>query len=132
VKHPWTSAVVALFVAAGAAIAAAPGQVARPGEISRAEVWVQNGKSESIPVTLHDVDADRPVRVTVWNGAPSSPPPPPVPVRVVGQQWEYQTARVTPDNAAGTLTRLGSEGWETTGIAWTSPDGTTLLMKRTR
>jgi hypothetical protein len=26
----------------------------------------------------------------------------------------------------------GAAGWETTGIAWTTADGTTLLMKRPR
>jgi hypothetical protein len=129
-KYPRTSAVVALLLASGAAILAARTQVARPGEIPRPEVWIQNGRDQPVPVSLHDVDGG-PIRVTVWNGDPGSAPSPPVPVRAVRPTWEYQTVHVTPDTAAAALNRLGDQGWETTGIAWPGQDGTTLLMKRT-
>lgn len=120
---------VALLVAAGAAITAAPGQTGRPGEITRAEVWVQNRDGESIPVTLHDVRVDKPIRVAVVNGEPAFPP---VPVRTARSQWEYQTVRVSPDDASAQLSGLGNQGWEATGVAWPAGDRTILLLKRAR
>jgi hypothetical protein len=132
VKSPLSYAAVALLVAGGSAITAAPGQVARPGEVTKAEVWVQNRKSEPISVSLHEVDMDTPIRVTVWNGEPSSHAPNPVTVRVARPVWDYQTASVTSDSAARVLKALGAQGWETTGIAWTDADGTTLLLKRSQ
>jgi hypothetical protein len=133
VKSPLSYAAVALFVAGGSAITAAPGQVSRPGEPTKAEVWVQNRKSEPIPVSLHEVDVEAPIRVTVWNGEPSSHAPNPVSVRVTRAVWDYQTARVTSESAARLLNALGAQGWEATGIAWPEADGiTTLLLTRPR
>jgi hypothetical protein len=130
VKNRLTPAAVALFVAGGAAIIAAPGQFGRPGEISRAEVWVQNRESEPIPVTLHDVSVEKPIRVTIWNGEPTSGAPP-VPVRAARPLWEYQTIRVNAADAPGRLSALGNEGWETTGIVWPAAGAdTVLLLKR--
>jgi hypothetical protein len=132
VKSPLSCAAVALFIAGGSAITAAPGQVPRPGEMTKAEVWVQNRKSEPIPVTLHEVDVNSPIRVTVWNGEPGSQALNPVSVRIARPVWDYQTARVTSESATRVLTELGAQGWETTGISWPEPDGTMLLMKRSR
>ncbi|HUC75190.1 MAG TPA: hypothetical protein VMS04_07865 [Vicinamibacterales bacterium] len=130
-KSRLTPAAVALFVAGGAAIIAAPGQFGRPGEISRAEVWVQNRDTEAIPVTLHDVSVEKPIRVSIWNGEPTSGAPP-VPVRVARPLWEYQTVRVSSADASGRLNALGNEGWETTGIVWPVGADTMLLLKRPR
>ncbi|HEX4565244.1 MAG TPA: hypothetical protein VH138_01385, partial [Vicinamibacterales bacterium] len=98
-KSPLSCAAVALFIAGGSAITAAPGQVPRPGEMTKAEVWVQNRKTEPIPVTLHEVDVTSPIRVTVWNGEPGSQALNPVSVRIARPVWDYQTARVTSESA---------------------------------
>jgi hypothetical protein len=118
--------VIAMTV--GGAAVAALGQTVRPGEIGRAEVWIKNDDSETIPVRIHEADARTPLRVTVVSSAASAP----VPVSVTRPQWEYQTVRVTLENAAGVLQNLGGQGWETTGVAWPAADATTLLMKRVR
>ncbi len=129
-----TSATVALLIA-GASAVSAPGQTtARPGDIPRPDVWVTNrGSSEAIPVDLRDANLGQPLGVRILNGDRSSPIPP---MRVTSAQttWEYRTATVKPDDQLGrTMTALGAEGWETTGIAWPGGDaGTMVLLKRPR
>jgi hypothetical protein len=109
-------------------IATAPGQV-RPGEMTRAEVWVQN---ESIPVDLRHANLDSPLRVFVVNGGTSGTPP--VPVTVVPKTWEYRSVIVAAGaDAAAALGTLGTQGWEATGVALPAPNGgAQLLMKRPR
>jgi len=126
---------VALLVA-GASAVSAPGQypTARPGDIPRPDVWVMNhGNSEAIPVDLRQANLDRPLEIHVVNGERNSSIPP-VRVSVAQTTWEYRTATVKPDEQlARTLSALGAEGWETTGIAWPGGDGgTMLLFKRPR
>jgi hypothetical protein len=130
-----SSAAMALLVA-GASAVSAPTQnpTARPGDIPRPDVWVMNhGNAEAIPVDLREANLGRPLEIHVVNGERNSSIPP---VRVTAAQttWEYRTATVKPDDQlARTMTALGAEGWETTGIAWPGGDGGTLvLLKRPR
>ena len=128
---------LAIAAAIGTATAAAPGQTTRrPGEATRADVWIQNGRSEPVPVTVQSVEADRPIRVLIANGDPSlRPPTAPVPVRTARAEWEYArfTLKSTPDGIAE-LNALGQQGWEATGVSSPSPagDGSILLLKRAR
>lgn len=119
---------LALLGASGVAVE--PGQL-RPGEMTKAEVWIRNGASEAVPVALTAVGYDKPLRVVVTNGdAPSSPP---VRVRLVPTTWEYRAVVVkTGDDTAAALARPGLEGWETTGIVMPRDDGNMLLLKRPR
>jgi hypothetical protein len=135
VRELFTSATVALLVA-GASAVSAPGQypTARPGDIPRPDVWIMNrGNSEAIPVDLRETNLGRPLGIRVLNGERDSSIPP---MRVTAAQttWEYRTTTVKPDDQlARTMSALGAEGWETTGIAWPGGDaGTTLLLKRPR
>ena len=105
-----------------------------PGMPTQARVWVMNsGRTEEVPVHLRDVTLDAPLRVHVSNGEPGSGSPNSLRVQLVPSLWDYRTITVKPsDDAARMLAQPGAEGWETTGIAWTTADGTTLLLKRPR
>ena len=133
VREILTSATVALLVA-GASAVSAPGQQAtvRPGDIPRPDVFVVNhGASEAIPVDLRESNLGRPLDVHVVNGDGDSSP---LRVRPSRTTWEYRTALVKPnDQLARTMSDLGAEGWETTGIAWPGGEaGTMVLLKRPR
>jgi hypothetical protein len=122
-----------------AAMVAAPGQTQRPGEMTKALVWVENREAkEAIPITIQDASRDlAPLRVRVINAqsAPGVDEPVPVRARRVQQPWEYRTV-VFPGTfpvAATPLNDLGVQGWETTGISFVAADGaTTVLLKRPR
>jgi hypothetical protein len=123
------------LVVGGSAMLAAPGQTQQPGQMTQAHVWVQNrGHSEAVPVDLRDVNTDTPLRVHVVNGEPGSGSASnPLQVRPIRQLWDYQTVAVPPGtDLAPILNARGASGWETTGIAFVTADGTTLLLKRPR
>jgi hypothetical protein len=140
-KTAFAASAFALATGASAMLAAPgqtqqPGQVTQqPGQMTQARVWIQNrGRGEAMPVTLHESALDAPLRVRVMN-AQTSGNDDPANVRIVRQPrvWLYQTVTVKPDeNLATALSEAGVAGWETTGIALTSPDGTTILLKRLR
>jgi hypothetical protein len=124
---------VALIVA-GAPAVSAPGQQAtvRPGDIPRPDVFIINhGNSEAIPVDLRESNLGQPLGVHVTNGDRDSSP---LRVSVARSTWEYRTAVVKPnDQLARTMSDLGAEGWETTGLAWPGGEaGTMVLLKRPR
>ena len=117
----------ALLAAAGVAVE--PGQL-RPGEMTKAEVWIRNDRSEAVPVTVAGVHLDQAVPVFVTNGDGTSPP---VRARLAPTVWAYRSVVIrSSEDAATALAGAGLEGWETTGIAWPVPDGTRLLLKRPR
>jgi len=54
-------------------------------------------------------------------------------VTEIRKGWEYETITLqSPDDVVKVLTPKGVIGWETTGIAFVNPGGTTLLLKRPR
>ena len=127
---------LAAALVAGSTMRAAPDQV-RPGEMTEAKVWIQNrNRAEAIPVDLRDVNLETPLRVQVANGETnphSVRVAGPIRVQLLKQEWDYDTLVI----AAGTspvqaLKSPGLAGWETTGIAWTAGEQTTLLLKRPR
>ncbi|MBI3403089.1 MAG: hypothetical protein HY048_16885 [Acidobacteria bacterium] len=120
------------LVVGGSAMLAAPDQ-GQPGQMTQARVWVMNsGRTEAVPVNLRDATLDAPLRVQIVQGGEPRVPDV-VKVHLARQAWEYMTLTI-PTNAkpAPVVDQQGAAGWETTGIAWTTPDGTTLLMKRPR
>jgi hypothetical protein len=124
-----------VLIVAGTSILAAPSsQTAQPGQMTQARVWVQNhGRAEAVPVEVREVNLDAPLKVQIINGEPQYPQVSPVQVREIRKTWEYDTVTLAPaDDAAAVLNRRGQNGWETTGIAFVKPDGTTLLLKRSR
>jgi hypothetical protein len=127
-----TTILAGALIAGGSAMLAAPDQT-RPGEPTKARVWIENrGRSEAVPVDLRDANLEVPLRVQVTNGD-SARPAPPVPVRSILHPWEYRTVTLrAADDPAKVLNPEGLVGWETTGITWPAADGTTLLMKRPR
>jgi hypothetical protein len=118
-----------LAFATGSAVVAAPPQ-GRAGEIDPARVWIQNrGGAEAVPVTI---EAATPVAVQ-WTGMPSVTVAESAPVRQARQPWEYQALTIAPaQDLVTTLTAVGREGWEMTGMQMTSAAGTTIMLKRPR
>lgn len=58
-------------------------------------------------------------------------------VKLAPPVWEYRELRVptTPGgqtSAIGALTAAGADGWETTGLSFTSPGATIIILKRSR
>jgi hypothetical protein len=124
-----------VLVLAGTSMLAAPEQTTRqPGQMTEAHVWVENrGRTEAVPVDLREINLDGPLKVQVINGEPQYAQASPVQVREIRKIWDYETITLTPtDDIAAVLTRRGQNGWETTGIAFAKPDGTTVLLKRWR
>jgi hypothetical protein len=135
VREILTSVTVALLFS-GASAVSAPGQqtTVRPGDIPRPDVWITNrGATEAVPVDLRRANLDQPLGVHIVNGERNSSVPP-LRVTAIQTSWEYRTATVKPDaQPAATLSALGADGWETTGIVWPDGDaGTTVLLKRPR
>jgi hypothetical protein len=127
------TAIICAFVAAATTLVAAPQQPAyRPGEMTKAEVWIRNrGNGEAIPVDLREANIQAPLKVQVMNGESFTPQP--VQVRLTRQSWEYKSVTVsTRDDPAVALRAEGEGGWETTGIMFANGDRATLLLKRLR
>jgi hypothetical protein len=56
-----------------------------------------------------------------------------VQARASRQQWEYQSLSIAPGvDPTPALNTAGMEGWETTGVAFASTQGTVILVKRPR
>jgi hypothetical protein len=124
---------VGVLLLGGSAMLAAPDQVTpQPGQMTQARVWVMNsGRTEAVPVNLRDASLDAPLRVHVVNAETGGTEA--VRARLARQPWEYMTLTIPADaKPAPLIDQQGAAGWETTGIAWTTADGTTLLMKRPR
>jgi hypothetical protein len=129
-------AVAFALIVAGTSILAAPAQTtAQPGQMTQARVWIQNrGRSEAVPIELRDVNLDTPLKVQVINGDATFSRASPVQVTELRKTWDYDMITVTStgDDVAKVLTAKGTAGWETTGIAFVTADGTKLLLKRPR
>ena len=134
---PMSVAVACTIFVVSSAMLASPQQTTQtPGQMTQARVWIENrGKGEAVPVTLQESVLDAPIRVRVVNAQVNSGLDEPANVRIVRQPrvWQYQTVIVKPDeNLATALSAAGAAGWETTGLALTSAQGTTVLLKRLR
>ena len=127
---------LAAALVAGSTMRAAPDQI-RPGEMTEAKVWIQNrSPAEAIPVDLRAANMDAPLRVQVANGDTnphSVRVAGPIRVQLLKQEWEYDTLVIAAGmSPAQALKSPGLAGWETTGVAWTAGEQTTLLLKRPR
>ena len=123
-----------VLIVAGTSILAAPEQTGQPGQMTQARVWVQNrGRGEAVPVELRDVNLDTPLKVQVINGDAGFRQLNPVQVTEIRKMWDYEIVKVAgADDVVSVLSTKGTAGWETTGIAFVTADGTTLLLKRPR
>lgn len=121
---------IGVLALAGSGMVAAPGQT-RPGDISPANVWVQNrSPSEAIPVAL--VGVAQPLQVQITGTAPAGGGATVV-TRAARQTWEYLQMKIGPGQDAATmLNPAGAEGWEATGIQFASAGGTVIVLKRPR
>jgi hypothetical protein len=130
-----------LSAAAGPLAAPAQDAVARPGDPTKARVWVENrDPSEALPVVVHEVAT--PVSVQVVGPAPVTvqvagtptvaiAPTTTVQARLVRQPWEYRTINVkSPQDMATLLATAGAEGWEATGVQAANQAGIAILLKR--
>jgi hypothetical protein len=133
---PMSVAVACAIFVVSSAMLASPEQTQTPGQMTQARVWIQNrGRGEAVPITLQESTLDAPLRVHITNAQVNPLADDPVNVRIVRQPrvWQYQTVLIKPaDNLATALSGPGAAGWETTGIALSGAEGTTILLKRLR
>jgi hypothetical protein len=127
------------FVAIGPAIVAAPGQVrspAAPPDLAKVKV-TNTGRTDAVPVSIQElalplVQNGPPMKVEV-TGKPTVvvDPMTTVLVKVIPRSWEYKSIRIPNwDDASSLLNSEGAQGWETTGVMFSAPGGTTLVLKR--
>ena len=127
--------VVALLSTCAPIVLAAPQQTSRPGEATKAEVWIQNrSEAEAIPVTLSATSLKVPLAVdviTVPNIVLASTSL--TQVRVSRQAWEYrQMVLAKGQDAADLLTTAGQDSWELTGVTIDTASGPAVILKRPR
>jgi hypothetical protein len=107
----------------------------RPGEPTKALVWIENrSDAEAIPVSVRSAALASPIPVALAGTANVTLPPSTViGARVIRQAWEYrQIVVATGRDAAEVLGPAGEEGWEVTGVHGAVPGGTAVLLKRPR
>jgi hypothetical protein len=130
----WAALVaIGVISAAGSAIVAAP-QAVRPGEMTKAGVWVENRSgSEAIPVNIEAMSQTaRPLRVEVI-GTPAVAlvPSTTVLARVVRQPWEHRLLTIPAgQDATVSLSKASTENWEAVGFQVTPQGSTLVLLKR--
>jgi hypothetical protein len=134
---------ILLLAAAGTLAAPTQDRVDRPGEPTKARVWIENrDPSEALPVVVHGVASPAPVNVQVvapmplnvqLTGTPTVAlaPATAVQARLLRQPWEYRTVNVkSAQDMAGALAGAGAEGWEATAVQLSNQAGIVVLMKR--
>jgi hypothetical protein len=118
----------------GSVVVAAPEQTpTRPGEISPANVWIQNrAPNEAIPVTLVD-SVGQPPRVQIVGMVPGIDRIVNVSATAARQAWEYTQVRISANQDAGVvLNTAGADGWEAFDVTPGPAGGTVVLLKRPR
>jgi hypothetical protein len=99
-----------------------------PGQPTQARVLIENReRGEAVPVSIQAVASDvAPLRVELG-------PRTIVDARFVAQQWEYQVLAIPAgSDATAALNAAGTNGWETTGLMLSAPQGAAVVMKRPR
>lgn len=127
-------AVLSISALSASAILAAP-QV-RPGEMTKALVWIENrSRAEAIPTTIQSMSEDaKPLRVEV-NGTPAVAlvPSTVVQARLTRQAWEHRLVTIpSGEDLAASLAKTDGDGWEAVGFQMTPQGGTAVLLKRPR
>ncbi len=120
----WTSTVfgIATAVVGGAAFVAAQ-STARPGDMTRARVWVENrAPGEAVPVSIEQINGTANVHLG------SIDPQLVLPIRTLSQRWQYRLVAVE----TGTLEQAGNDGWEAVGVVPSSSGMPRVLLKRPR
>lgn len=120
-----------MFLFALSIAPAASGQGPRPGDMSPANVWIQNrSPDEAIPVRVLDTGQSLRVQIT---GITPTRVDNVVATRPSRQAWEYTEVRIgTDQDAPAVLNKVGADGWETTGLQFETSKGTTVVLKRPR
>lgn len=126
--------VIGAIAAAGSAILAAP--QTRPGELTKASVWVENrGTNEAVPTTIESMNEDaRPLRVEViGTAAVALIPSTLVQARAVRQPWEHRVLTVPAgQDVAAALAKVDVDSWEAVGFQISAQGSTTVMLKRPR
>ncbi len=138
----WIAWSVGVVVAGG--FAAAGVVASRAGQASSTPnappVVVENRFDRPVPVrvvnALDQPEQEIPIRV-VATALPAVKLDPDTVVKLARPQWEYRELRIptnpgTTPNAIAALATAGADGWETTGVTFSSPGATVLVMKRMR
>jgi hypothetical protein len=127
------AAAILVVLAALPAVTAAPQTTATPGQMTPAQVWVQNrGHGEAVAVDLRDVNLDHALRVHIANGEGSDPAGAPLQTRAARQTWEYDSLAVSGADLVPALQQRGTAGWEAVGVVGTAANGAIVLLKRPR
>ncbi len=123
-----------VVLAAGAAVLATSAQegTKQPGQATQSRVWIENrGDSEAVPVSIQSLSSDMPplkVQVVAGPAATTARVPQDSAAR---RPWEYESLTVPrARDLAAALNVAGAEGWETTGISFTTQSETVVMMKR--
>ena len=124
-----------LFTGGSVPLAAPAQNTAYPGQPTQGKVWIQNrGSAEAVPVSLKEIAGDTTMKVLI-TGTPSVAIASPAvfAARQSRQPWEYHELTIgAGQSRALELTRVGLDGWETTGLQFPSPQGTVIVLKRPR
>ena len=124
-----------VLLAAGTVMQQASAQegTQQPGQPTRANVWIQNrGDVEAVPVSIEKVTSELPFRVEV-TGEPmvTMDPRSVLQIRAARQSWAYRAVSVAAgQDPVAVLNSAGADGWETTGVALPTADGTLIVLKR--
>lgn len=131
----WMS-LTCVLLASSISTLAAPTQdgTARPGQPTQARVWIENrGATEAVPVALQPPGPDIPPLPVQMTGTPTMTITGIVQTRAVREQWEYQAITIpNGQDVTQLLNAAGTGGWETTGLAVPTQNGTNVVMKRPR
>jgi hypothetical protein len=121
-----------VVIVVGTCVVAAPGQTARPGQMTQARVFIENrGRGEAVPISIQDASLDAPLRVRVVNMQDAKVKDEAIHARLVQQSWDYHTVVVKDgQDPVVALIGPGAAGWEATGVAFVKAEGVTLLLKR--
>jgi hypothetical protein len=115
------SAALVLAAAGGAALVAAQSTV-RPGDPTKARVWIENrSPNEAVPVTIERFGSTPSVHVSSVDASVV------LAARSVRQRWEYRVASLD----ASALETAGNDGWEAVGMV-PSSGAPSVLLKRPR
>ena len=118
----------------GSAPLAAPAQ-SYPGQPTQGKVWIQNrGSGEAIPISLKEIASDTTMKVLIAGTPTVAIAAPAVfDARHARQVWQYGDVTIGPGQSpVAELTKVGLDGWETTGLQFSSPQGTVIVLKRPR
>jgi hypothetical protein len=133
-NHALVAVLSIASLSAGSAVLGAP-QI-RPGEMTKARVWIENRDgADAIPTTIESMSMDaKPLRVEL-TGTPAVAlvPSTVVHAHLARQAWEHRLLTIPAgQDLAVALSKTDADGWEAVGFQVTPQGSTAVLLKRPR